>query len=146
MKLRKNCHWKKIILKSHKESRDIWLFWPDLMKWIERSFANSKIERCNFWFAINSCLNMQTRMYFLNESSMKLKINKRFWSNCMTKTNIKVKKTFIDAWQTNIDDAIYIKIVKNMSLIVTSVSVKSSTEKKKYCILHECRHFLKRST
>ena len=30
-----------------------------------------------------------------------------------------------------------------MLLIVTFVSVKSSTEKKKHCILHECRHFLK---
>ena len=44
--------------------------------------------------------------------------------------NIKVKKTFIDAWQTNINDAIYIKIVKDMSLIMTFVNVKSLTEKK----------------
>ena len=146
MKLKKSCHWKKVILKNYKKSRDIWLFWFDLMKWIERFFANSKIERCSFWFAINSCLNVQIKMYFLNESSMKLKINKKFWNNCMTKANIKIKKTFIDAWQINIDDAIYIKIVKNMSLIVTFVNVKSLTKKKKHCILHECRHFLKRST
>ena len=64
----------------------------------------------------------------------------------MTKTNIKIKKTFIDAWQTNINDAIYIKIMKNMSLTATFVNVKNSTEKKKYCILHECQHFLKRLT
>ena len=130
MKLRKNCYWKKIILKNHKESRDIWLFWSDLMKWIERSFANSRIEYCNFWFAISSCLNVRIKMYFLNESSMRLKINRKFWSNCMTKTNIKIEKIFIDVWQTNINDAIYIKIVKNMSLIVTFVNVKSLTKKK----------------
>ena len=146
MKLKRNCHWKKIILKSHKKSRDIWLLWSDSMKWIKRFFANLKVERCNFWFAINNCLNVRTRMYFLNKSSMKLKISRRFWSNCIMKTNIKIEKTFIDAWQTDINDAIYIKIVKNMSLIVTFVSVKSSTEKKKHCILHECRHFLRRST
>ena len=145
MKLKKNCHWKKIILKSHKKSRDIWLFWSDSVKWIEKSFANLKIEHCNFWFAINSCLNVQIKMYFLNESLIRLKISRKFWSNCITKTNIKVKKIFIDAWQTNIDDAIYIKIVKNMSLTVTFVSVKSSTKRKKYCILHECWHLLKRS-
>ena len=63
----------------------------------------------------------------------------------MTKMNIKVKKTFIDAWQTNIDDTIYIKIVKDMSLIATFVNVKSSTERKKHYILHECRHFLRKS-
>ena len=103
------------------------------MKWIERSFENSRIERCNFWFAINNCLNVQTRMYLLNESSMKSKINRKFWNNCMTKTNIKVEKIFIDAWQTDIDDAIYIKIVKDMSLIMTFVSVKDSTTKK---VLH----------
>ena len=133
-------------MKSHKKSRDIWLFWSDSMKWIERSFANSKVERYNFWFAINSCLNVQTKMYFLNKSSMKLKISRRFWSNCMTKTNIKVEKTFIDAWQTNINDAIYTKIVKDMSLIVTFVNVKNSIKKKKHCILHECQHFSRRST
>ena len=60
--------------------------------------------------------------------------------------NIKVEKTFIDAWQTDIDDAIYIKIVKDMSLIMTFVSVKSSTKRKKHCILHKCRHLLKRLT
>ena len=54
------------------------------------------------------------------------------------KINIKVKKIFIDAWQTNIDNAIYIKIVKNISLVVTFVSVKSLIKRKKYCILHEC--------
>ena len=69
-------------------------------------------------------------MYFLNESSMKLKINRKFWSNCMTKTSIKIEKTFIDAWQINIDDAIYTKVVKDMSLIVTFVNVKNSTKKK----------------
>ena len=63
----------------------------------------------------------------------------------MTKTNIKVEKTFIDAWQTNINDAIYTKIVRNISLIVTFVSVKSSTKRKKHCILHECQHLLRRS-
>ena len=146
VKLRKNCRWKKVISKSHKESRDIWLFWPDSMKWIERPFENSRIERCSFWFAISSCLSVRTRMYFLNESSMRSRINRRFWSNCMTKTNIKIEKTFIDAWQTDIDDAIYTKIVKDMSLVVTFVSVKSSTERKKHCILHGCRHFLRKST
>ena len=146
MKLRKNCHWKKVILKNHKESRDIWLFWPDSMKWIEKFFINSRVERCNFWFAINNCLNIWTRMYLLNESSMKLKINKRFWNNCMMKMNIKIEKTFIDVWQTNIDDAIYTKIVKNMSLTVTFVSVKSLTERKKHCILYKCRHFSEKST
>ena len=146
IKLRKSCHWKKIILKNHKESRDIWLFWFDSMKWIEKSFANSKIKHCNFWFAINNCLNVQTRMYFLNELSMKLKISRKFWNNCMTKTNIKIEKTFIDAWQTNINDTIYTKIVKDMSLIVTFISVKNSTKRKKHCILHECRHFSKKST
>ena len=64
----------------------------------------------------------------------------------MTKMNIKIKKTFIDVWQTDIDDAIYIKIMKDMSLIVTFVNVKSSTKRKKHCILHECRHLLKKST
>ena len=146
MKLKKNYHWKKIILRNHKKSRDIWLFWSDSMKWIEKSFANSKIECYNFWFAINNCLNMQTRMYFLNKSSMKLKISRKFWNNCMIKTNIKIKKIFIDAWQTNINDAIYIKIIKDMSLIVTFVNVKNSTKRKKHCILHEYRHFLKRLT
>ena len=72
---------------------------------------------------------MQTKMYFLNKSSMKSKINKKFWNNCMTKTNIKIKKTFINAWQTNINNAIYIKIVKNMSLTVTFINVKSSIKK-----------------
>ena len=47
----------------------------------------------------------------------------------MIKTNIKVEKTFIDAWQTSINNAIYIKIIKDISLIVTFVSVKSSTKK-----------------
>ena len=117
-------------MKNHKESRNIWLSWSDSVKWIEKSFINLKIERCSFWFAINNCLNVRTKMYFLNKSSMRLKINRKFWNNCMTKTNIKIEKTFIDAWQTNIDDAIYIKIVKNISLIVTFVNVKSSTEKK----------------
>ena len=130
MKLKKNYHWKKIILRNHKKSRDIWLFWSDLMKWIERSFVNLKVERYSFWFAINNCLNVRTKMYFLNKLSMKLKINRKFWSNCMTKINIKIEKIFIDAWQINIDDAIYIKIVKDMLLIVTFVSVKSLTKKK----------------
>ena len=129
MKLRKNCYWRRIILRNHKESRDIWLFWFNSMKWIERFFANSRIKRCNFWFIINSCLNVRIRMYFLNESLMRLKINRRFWNNCMTKTNIKIEKTFIDAWQTNIDDAIYTKIMKNMSLIVTFVNVKNLIKK-----------------
>ena len=61
---------------------------------------------------------------------MKLKINKKFWNKCMTKTNIKVEKIFIDAWQTNINDAIYIKIVKDILLIVIFVSVKSLIKKK----------------
>ena len=61
---------------------------------------------------------------------MRSRINKRFWNNCMMKMNIKIEKTFIDAWQTNIDDAIYIKIMKNMSLTVTFVNVKSLTKKK----------------
>ena len=146
VKLRKNCHWKEVILRNHKESRDIWLFWSDSMKWIERFFANSKIECCSFWFAINNCLNVRTRMYFLNKLSMRLKISRRFWSNCMTKINIRIEKTFIDAWQTNIDDAIYIKIVKDMSLVVTFVNVKSLTERKKHCILHKCWHLSERST
>ena len=47
----------------------------------------------------------------------------------MTKMNIKIKKTFIDAWQTNIDDAIYIKIIKDMLLTVTFVNVKNSIKK-----------------
>ena len=73
-------------------------------------------------------------MYFLNKSSIKLKINRKFWSNCMTKMNIKIEKTFINMWQTSIDDAIYTKIVKDMSLIVTFVNVKNLIKKKK--ILH----------
>ena len=64
----------------------------------------------------------------------------------MTKTNIKIEKIFIDAWQINIDNAIYIKIVKDMSLIMTFVNVKSLTKKKKRYILHECQHFLRKST
>ena len=64
----------------------------------------------------------------------------------MTKTNIKIEKIFIDAWQTNIDNAIYTKIMKDMSLTATFVSVKNLTKKKKHCILHECRHFLRKST
>ena len=77
MKLKRNCHWKKVISKNHKESRNIRLFWFDLMKWIERFFKSSRIECCSFWFAINNCLNKQTRMDFLNESSMRSKINRK---------------------------------------------------------------------
>ena len=64
----------------------------------------------------------------------------------MTKMNIKIEKTFIDAWQININDAICIKTVKNMSLIMTFVNVENSTEKKKHCILYKCQHLLRRST
>ena len=146
VKLKKSCRWKRVISKNHKESRGIWLSWSGSVKWIEKSFENSKVERCSFWFAINSCLNVQTRMYFLSESSMRSRISRKFWSNCMTKTSIRIEKAFIDAWQTDINDAIYTKIVKGMSLTVTFVSVESSTERKKHCILHECRHLSRRST
>ena len=144
-KIKKKLLLKKIISKSYKESRDIWLFWFNSLKWIEKFFKNLKIKHYSFWFAINNCLNVQTKIYFLNESSMKLKISRKFWNNCMTKMNIKIKKIFINAWQTNINDAICIKIIKNMLLIMTFVNVKNLT-KKKYYILHECRHFLKKST
>ena len=96
-KLKRNCRWKKIISKNLKESHDTWLFWSNSVKWIEKSFENSKIKRYSSWFAINNCLNERTRTYFLNESSMRLKINRKFLSNCMTKTNIKIEKIFIDA-------------------------------------------------
>ena len=61
----------------------------------------------------------------------------------MTKRNIEFKKTFIDAWQTDINNIIYIKIIKNISLIVIFVNEKDLTEKKKYYILYECQYFLK---
>ena len=63
--------------------------------------------------------------------------------------NIKIEKTFIDAWQTDIDDAICTKIMKNMSLTMTFVSVKSSTKKKNIAfymninIFQEDRHKLR---
>ena len=96
-KLKRNCRWKKIISKNFKKLHDTWLSWFDSVKWIERFFENWKIERYSSWFAINSCLSERTKTYFLNESSMKLKINKKFLSNCITKTNIKIEKIFIDA-------------------------------------------------
>ena len=63
----------------------------------------------------------------------------------MTKINIKIEKIFIDAWSTNINNTIYIKIIKDMSLIVTFVSVTNLTKKKHY-ILYKCQYLLKRLT
>ena len=49
----------------------------------------------------------------------------------MTKVNIASEKKFIDVWQTDIDDEIFIETVKNISLTVNHVSCVLSIEKKK---------------
>ena len=48
----------------------------------------------------------------------------------MTKINIASEKKFIDVWRTNIDDEIFIKIMKSTSLTVSHVSCMLSIEKK----------------
>ena len=95
-KLKRNCRWKKIISRNFKELHDIWLSWFNSVIWIEKSFENSKVKCYSFWFAINNCSSERIKTYFLNELSIKLKINRRFLNNCMIKTNIKIEKIFID--------------------------------------------------
>ena len=48
----------------------------------------------------------------------------------MTRMNIASEKKFIDMWQINIDDEIFIRIVKSMSLTVNHVNCVFSIEKK----------------
>ena len=57
----------------------------------------------------------------------------------MTRMNIADEKKFIDVWQTNIDDEIFIETVKSMSLIVNYVNCVLSIEKKKRFISFESR-------
>ena len=57
----------------------------------------------------------------------------------MTRMNIASEKKSIDVWQTNIDDEIFIEIVKSTSLIVSHVSCVLSIEKKKRFISFESR-------
>ena len=48
----------------------------------------------------------------------------------MTRMNIANEKKFIDVWRTDIDDEIFIKIMKSTSLTVSHVSCVLSIEKK----------------
>ena len=57
----------------------------------------------------------------------------------MTRMNIADEKKFIDVWRTNIDDEIFIEIVKSTSLIVSHVNCVLSIEKKKRFISFEFR-------
>ena len=53
--------------------------------------------------------------------------------------NIANEKKFIDMWQTNINDEIFIEIVKSMSLTVNHVNCVLSIEKKKRFISFKSR-------
>ena len=57
----------------------------------------------------------------------------------MKRMNIANEKKFIDVERTDIDDKIFIKIVKSTSLIVSHVSCMFSIEKKKRFISFESR-------
>ena len=61
------------------------------------------------------------------------------------KINIANKKKFINAWQININNAIYIKIVKSMSQVANNVNYMFSIKKKKRCTLFEFLNYFKKS-
>ena len=62
------------------------------------------------------------------------------------KMNIASAKKFIDAWQININDAIYIEIVKSMSQVANNVNYVLLIKKKKRCTLFKFSNRFKRST
>ena len=63
------------------------------------------------------------------------RIKQSYWNSFMTRMNIASAKKLIDVWRINIDDEIFIKIVKNTSLTVNHVSCVLSIEKKTFHLI-----------
>ena len=89
------------------------------------------MEFCSFLFATDICSNESTKTFYYEESLTRQKIKQLYWSSFITRMNIADEKKFINIWQTDINDEIFIKTVKSTLLIMNHVSCVLSIEKKK---------------